>query len=300
MSLQFVKWSVKQWDSFLFGQKQCTTVHLAMVCAGYNSTLALVTVAKSILFYRSTPLHFHLLVDEIARRTLSTLFDTWSLSEGSLSSGQGSNRVCRILTPIVERNCFYSPKFITVNVTFYAAEEWIPKVSWIPNRHYSGVYGLLKLILPEALREDRVLVLDTDITLLTDISRLWNIFDNFNKEQLVALVENQSDWYIRALSYGQRPWPALGRGFNTGLMLMNLKGLRKKKFFDMWETTSRDVLQDIPDTRLADQDIINAVVKRYPKIVYVLECTWNIQLSDHTISDTCYDNAKKIHVTSSS
>lgn len=61
---------------------KCDTVHVAMVCAQYNSTFALVTVVKSILFYRTNPLHFHLLVDEIARRTLSTLFRTWDLPHG--------------------------------------------------------------------------------------------------------------------------------------------------------------------------------------------------------------------------
>lgn len=53
-----------------------------MVCAGYNSTQSLVTVVKSIIFYRSKPIHFHLLVDEISLRTLKTLFDTWNLPQG--------------------------------------------------------------------------------------------------------------------------------------------------------------------------------------------------------------------------
>lgn len=67
---------------FYIFKVKCDTVHVAMVCAGYNSTFALVTVVKSILFYRTNPLHFHLLVDEIARRTLSTLFRTWDLPHG--------------------------------------------------------------------------------------------------------------------------------------------------------------------------------------------------------------------------
>lgn len=67
---------------FYIFKVKCDTVHVAMVCAGYNSTFALVTVAKSILFYRTNPLHFHLLVDEIARKTLSTLFRTWDLPHG--------------------------------------------------------------------------------------------------------------------------------------------------------------------------------------------------------------------------
>jgi len=69
-------------DEFRVFKVKCDTIHVAMVCAGYNSTFALVTVVKSILFYRTNPLHFHLLVDETARRTLSTVFQTWDLPHG--------------------------------------------------------------------------------------------------------------------------------------------------------------------------------------------------------------------------
>lgn len=68
--------------TLFFFKAKCETIHIAMVCAGYNSTFALVTVVKSVLFYRTKPLHFHLLVDEIAKRTLTTLFQTWDLPHG--------------------------------------------------------------------------------------------------------------------------------------------------------------------------------------------------------------------------
>lgn len=29
-------------------------------------------------------------------------------------------------------------------------------------------------------------------------------------------MENQSDWYLGNLWKNHKPWPALGRGFNTG------------------------------------------------------------------------------------
>ncbi|XP_054015181.1 xylosyl- and glucuronyltransferase LARGE1-like isoform X3 [Hylaeus anthracinus] len=243
---------------------KCETIHIAMVCAGYNSTFSLVTVVKSILFYRTKPLHFHLLVDEIAKRTLTTLFRTWDLPH--------------------------------VNLTYYKAELWVPKVSWIPNKHYSGVYGLLKLILPDAMRVDKVLVFDTDVTVLNDVGLLWRSFENFEDDQALGLTENQSHWYIKALSYGQRPWPALSRGFNTGVMLMDLQQLRNRKFTTLWETVTKRVLAQIPETSLADQDVINAVIKEHPSIVYRIECTWNIQLSEHTISDLCYRDSGRISI----
>lgn len=143
-----------------------------------------------------------------------------------------------------------------------------PEVSWIPNKHYSGIYGLMKLTLTKALPSNlsKVIVLDTDITFATDIAELWAVFGKFSGEdrgpwgpgralgaglrvavpatapaqwaclgplsqqqdelclcpsissekQVIGLVENQSDWYLGNLWKNHKPWPALGRGFNTG------------------------------------------------------------------------------------
>jgi len=40
---------------------------------------------------------------------------------------------------------------LLTNVTKYTCRWSQVNVSWIPNRHYSGVYGLMKLILPNIL-----------------------------------------------------------------------------------------------------------------------------------------------------
>ncbi|CAN2387183.1 LARGE xylosyl- and glucuronyltransferase 1, partial [Pristimantis euphronides] len=38
----------------------------------------------------------------------------------------------------------------------------------------------------------------------------------FSGQQVLGLVENQSDWYLGNLWKNHRPWPAQGRGYNTG------------------------------------------------------------------------------------
>lgn len=40
-----------------------------------------------------------------------------------------------------------------------------------------------------------------------------------SEKQVIGLVENQSDWYLGNLWKNHKPWPALGRGFNTGTHL---------------------------------------------------------------------------------
>ena len=75
-----------------------------------------------------------------------------------------------------------------MDVSFYLADNVVPEVSWIPNKHYSGVYGLLKLTLPRALplTLDRVIVLDTDVTFATDIAQLWSLFSQMSPSQVIT------------------------------------------------------------------------------------------------------------------
>ena len=86
-----------------------------------------------------------------------------------------------------------------VKVSFYDLNSVVEQVSWIPNKHYSGVYGLLKLTLPNLLPKSlsKVIVLDTDVILATDISKLWHLFSQRQSVGAsLGLVENQSDWYF--------------------------------------------------------------------------------------------------------
>ncbi|XP_064432628.1 xylosyl- and glucuronyltransferase LARGE2 isoform X5 [Mirounga angustirostris] len=245
---------------------KCELLHVAIVCAGHNSSRDLVTLVKSVLFYRKNPLHFHLVTDAMARNILEMLFHTWMVP--------------------------------AVRVSFYDAEELKPQVSWIPNKHYSGLYGLMKLVLPAALPPElaRVIVLDTDITFASDIAELWALFAHFSDEQVIGLVENQSDWYLGNLWRNHRPWPALGRGFNTGVILLRLDRLRQAGWGQMWKLTATRELLTLPATSLADQDIFNAVIKEHPGLVQPLPCVWNVQLSDHTLAERCYSEASDLKV----
>ncbi|XP_004623993.1 LARGE xylosyl- and glucuronyltransferase 1 [Octodon degus] len=246
--------------------EKCETIHVAIVCAGYNASRDVVTLVKSVLFHRRNPLHFHLIADSIAEQILATLFHTWMVP--------------------------------AVRVDFYNADELKSEVSWIPNKHYSGIYGLMKLVLTKTLPAslERVIVLDTDITFATDVAELWAVFHKFKGQQVLGLVENQSDWYLGNLWKNHRPWPALGRGYNTGVILLLLDKLRKMKWEQMWRLTAERELMGMLATSLADQDIFNAVIKQNPFLVHQLPCFWNVQLSDHTRSEQCYRDVSDLKV----
>ncbi|XP_028583012.2 xylosyl- and glucuronyltransferase LARGE2 isoform X2 [Podarcis muralis] len=246
--------------------QKCELLHVAIVCAGYNASRDVVTLVKSILFHRKNPLHFHLITDSVAQKILQMLFESWMVP--------------------------------SVHVSFYNADDLKPDISWIPNKHYSGIYGLMKLTLTKALPSDlsKVIVLDTDITFATDIAELWAIFGKFSDKQVIGLVENQSDWYLGNLWKNHKPWPALGRGFNTGVILLLLERLRRIGWEQMWRLTAERELMSMLSTSLADQDIFNAVIKQSPTLVYQLPCFWNVQLSDHTRAEQCYTEVSDLKV----
>lgn len=210
---------------------KCELLHVAIVCAGHNSSREVITLVKSVLFYRKNPLHLHLVTDAVARNILETLFRTWMV-----------------------------PALV---IRFYDAEELKPLISWIPNTHYSGLYGLMKLVLPSILPLSlaRVIVLDTDVTFSTDIAELWALFAHF-----------------------------------SGVILLWLDRLRQTGWEQMWTLMAKRELLTLTATSLADQDVFNAVIKEHPELVHPLPCVWNVQLSDHTLAERCYLEAADLKV----
>jgi glycosyltransferase-like protein LARGE len=71
-------------------------------------------------------------------------------------------------------------------------------------------------------------------------------------------------------------------------MLMDLKKLRDLKWAQLWRLVAEKDLTTMLATSLADQDIINAVIKQHPFLVHSLPCQWNVQLSENTLSELCY------------
>ncbi|XP_065835196.1 xylosyl- and glucuronyltransferase LARGE2s-like [Oscarella lobularis] len=251
---------------------KCEVVHVAIVAAGYGTSREVATILiKSILFYRQNPLHFHFMSDESGRRTLRTLFRTWHLPG--------------------------------VAVSFYDTASVQAQVEWVPNKHYSGIFGLMKLMLPNVLPKNltKVIVLDTDLTFASDIAELWVQFNRMKEENpkaFVGLVENQSDWYLGKIWKNHKPWSALGRGFNTGVMLFDLVKMRELHWDQKWRLVAEKELMSMLSTQLADQDIINAVLRAHPTLYFELSCAFNVQLSEHTKSDTlCYtDDVTEIKI----
>ena len=246
---------------------ECDVIHIAMVVSGYITIQRAMVVVKSILFYRQDILHFHFLTDARGKEILSTIFGTW-------------------LLPMV-------------SVSFYSITDAIRMVKSIPNSHYSGIFALTKLTLPSILPGSlrAVIVLDTDLLFAADIGNLWKILRRLREgNKMLGLVENQSDWYLGDVWKVHKPWPAIGRGFNTGVILVNLELMRERNWKEIWHRAAKECLSIHHKTALADQDVVNAAAKREGNLVFILPCVWNIQLSENTLSSSCYKSAHHFKV----
>ena len=231
--------------------EECSTVHIAVVSVGQDSSRRLIVLCKSLLFHRTKPLHLHLIVDDVSEHILANIFKTWNLPDFSVS--------------------------------FYMDSSYISEVSWIKNTHYSGVYGLLKLMIPDILPVSvkKAVVFDVDMIMNDDINSLLMYFEMFNKDQAIGLVENQSNWYLKS------SWPAVGHGYNSGVILIDLVKVRSLKWKTLWVGITEKLLQTHYETQLADQDIINALIFEHPNIVYTLPCVYNYQLNQNVVGRFC-------------
>ena len=79
-------------------------------------------------------------------------------------------------------------------------------------------------------------------------------------------------------------------------MLFDLQKLRKIGWANLWRMTAEKQLINLLSTVLADQDVINAALKDNPQVVYKMPCEWNIQLSDNTQSESCYEDVTDLKI----
>lgn len=62
--------------------RTCETIHIGIVSAGPATNLFFYTLLKSVYSFRTNPLYFHVLVDDLSRNVVFTLFNTWDVPQG--------------------------------------------------------------------------------------------------------------------------------------------------------------------------------------------------------------------------
>ncbi len=114
---------------------------------------------------------------------------------------------------------------------------------------------------------DRVLYIDPDTVILRDISSFYNI--DFKGKTLAAAGHTKS--FVEGLNRIRFKNPRGVRYFNAGIMMVNLKKLRrvltKEMVFDYVEKNKRWLF-------LADQDVLNGLLGK--DTLFVDECLYNL------------------------
>ncbi|CAB3400326.1 unnamed protein product [Caenorhabditis bovis] len=252
------------------GEYLTKNISIAYYLGGKTWTrLWFLTHLKTLISYTSEALDLHLIVTSDAINDYETLLKTWNLTR--------------------------------VTFTLYDLDPFLKKVSWIPTEHYAGVYGLAKILLPDIIHKSvkKVILMDTDILLKTDIMELWRNFHRFTAKTIFAASENLSLYYLNTQAK-RFVWPAFGKGYNTGVVLIDLEKLRNSTNWNaLWRKATEEQLRIHGPAILADQDIFNSVFLQNPSWVLKLGCGYNYQIgitaSPHKF---CLNEPKLVHFNS--
>ncbi|CAH8539045.1 unnamed protein product [Schistosoma turkestanicum] len=170
---------------------------------------------------------------------------------------------------------------------FYSCKDHLENLQWIKSTHYSGCKPFLKLMLTEILPThiSKVIILDIDMLLNTDIIELWNHFENFNDTQSIGIGLEQNVYFQTVMQTLESNWE--GYGYNNGVMLFDLSKLRQTSWNKIWISLTRDALDKQGTLITGEQDILNLVLFNYKYILYEIPCEWNIQLSEGSDHNRC-------------
>lgn len=127
---------------------------------------------------------------------------------------------------------------------------------------------------------DRLISLDTDVVLLTDLERLWEHLDSFNSTQVFggpAMFWAERDAFRQ---FPKPPHAGLDDGINIGVSVVSLNAWRKqfwpfRSYLERLHTWYRryGTFYQFPT-----QDLFNTWLGLYPHLYYDLPCGWNMRL----------------------
>lgn len=157
-----------------------------------------------------------------------------------------SDEKCRMMKEWIE-------SFADKHVCFYKMGKDLFKDFPIDENTYLDYGAYIRLYLGECLLHlDKVLYLDCDIIVNGSLSQLWNTDIT---HYAIAGVRDRINDYIRV--YNRLDYP-LDEGYiNSGMMLVNLKKLRKDSFFS--QARKMAIQKGNLVLKNHDQDLINAI-----------------------------------------
>ncbi|KAA0190634.1 hypothetical protein FBUS_00984 [Fasciolopsis buskii] len=174
-----------------------------------------------------------------------------------------------------------------VTWTMYSFEQHRNKVDWIPNDHPSGISALIKLTLTELLPKwiVKVIAMDTDVILNSDIAELWNHFYRFGDKQVIGYAWEQNSWSPTCQEPRVSTIPY--SGVNGGLALLHLSRMRQVNWDGKWREVLKRILRRKSKLGESDQEVVRELIRKYPELYYKVPCEWNVQVYVEVASMCC-------------
>ncbi|XP_064634275.1 glucoside xylosyltransferase 2-like isoform X2 [Lineus longissimus] len=239
-------------------------IHLAIVACGDDKYLEESLVAlKSAVILARKDLYFHIFTDDRLKPLFIEKIDTWP--------SRFRSKVKLTLYPITY------PSYVNY-------DEW---------KRIFKMCATQRIFLPDILPNiDSVIYIDTDVLFMRPIDDLWDHFTKFNTTQIAALAPESEDkatgWYNR---FARHPYYG-PLGVNSGVMLMNLTGMRAMGWVEKMVAHFREYKLMIT---WGDQDLINILFHYHPDKLYIFPCEWNYR-TDHCMYMSVCRSAEKTGV----
>ncbi|KAF7256576.1 hypothetical protein EG68_05865 [Paragonimus skrjabini miyazakii] len=248
------------------------SIHIVATLHGLNSTYNLLTMLKSLTYFRGTfrcvcpdlngyhlsvrnPISLHLIMSESTKNIFHEIVYGWAKN--------------------------------IVNFHVYSAESYTSSMKRIPNRHPAGVWGMVKLMVPEIVPQsvEKVIILDTDTIFNADVEELWSHFSRFDEYQSIGMAFEQNPEDAHCADWHNPFMPE--KGVNGGVVLVDLVKLRKINWHQIWREVVVNYFKTVPELAEGEQTIVHAILQMIPQLYYKLPCEWNVQVWNAKAAACC-------------
>lgn len=164
--------------------------------------------------------------------------------------------------------------------------------SYSPSSYYGDSLFFLSIGIHKILdpRVDKLIMLDSDLKFKEDIRHLYELFNEFNSNQIIGIARDAQPVY-RHLFWKYRnenphtrvgsPPPNGLTGYNSGVLLLDLSKMRQSSNYNTLiqeESLEKLTQKYYFKGHLGDQDFFTLIGMEHEELIYILPCTWNRQL----------------------
>ena len=249
------------------------TLHVAFVVMGFRDTTLIDAALRSMLYFRSCPLHLHVIVDA------ATADIDWSWLQS------------HVLVTLSLHLTEFAPEKTLQPETF---RRWGTgnadgiEYAW-PREALPSRFAKLSMdtIIPDNV--DRVLFMDNDVVLLDDVCKAQSVFDDMPASAIFGMSPQMSDLYTKVaapFAYPVTPaqtWRA-HPGVNSGTIFWQLDAARSQRWsLDLvWLKMLEEGIK-LYNFGLLDQDIFNYFGWQHPHLLWVSQSTSRLLIQMHTV-----------------